>query len=191
MIYAGFHVYWNTIFEAVQNKNPWKMLCSHSACSAIMIWERTSSEQVVLSIHFLIKFLQSVPQCGCYGCSRDAPLACFCPSFLSSTFAGWGCLGLPPQPLGSCADSVAAPGSALYLGPASQLPWKLRAFEVSSLHLAAYVGTGGRWRLLKRLPCEIASERFTSQLMVSVRPSTFWVSQILTQDTIMTPCAAL
>lgn len=150
-----------------------------------MIWERKFPERVILSFLFLIKLLNSVLQHGHYRYSRDVPSACFRHPPGSSE----KCLrsshlhrlpvpdfGPPSSPLREVkADSAAAPWytgffkrlQRLRAGPGClnppgiyQLPRKLRVFKVSSLHLAAYVGTGGRWTLWKCLPRETGLQTF-------------------------------
>lgn len=136
-----------------------------------MTWEGTSSEKVILSIIFSINFLWPVQGHGHYGYSRDAPSACFShlPSATSATQTTGARTGLLRHTSGTSKQTAwplqrrldfqktSAPTSGsrlLNLCGIDQLPRKLRAFNVSSLHLAAYVGTGRRWTLSKCLPCE-------------------------------------
>lgn len=146
-----------------------------------MIWKRTSPERVILSFLFLIKFLKSVLQRGHHRYIRDVPSACFRCSpeelLLGNHHHRSPLPDLVPltTPPGARSRRHSHPGlhwlfqktpvptsGAGFLNPPSiyQLPQKLRAFKVSSLHLVAYVGSGGCRTLWKRLPCETGLQAF-------------------------------
>lgn len=102
----------------------------------------------------------------CYRWSRDVPSACLRlstgvqktlsqqpPSQENSTWLG------PSHHPSRSSNGTATPGKAGFF-KRLQLPRKLRAFKVSSPHLAAYMGTGGCWTLRIRLSCETSLQAF-------------------------------
>ena len=171
------------MFEAIQNRSLlWQIPSSHSKCSVIL-WAERGHFQVILSFLFQLSSLTL-----CCGMDITDTAGMFLQPALdiawraqkspssAATFTDQCCLTWSPSsPFQELkADCTANPGKgqffktsaptsgARFLNPPSiyQLPWKLRAFKVSSLHLAAYVGTGGRWTLRRRLPFETSLRAF-------------------------------